>query len=564
MLAHTTATPDAGISVAADALMVSRMRLVLSVSALLAVVVDAGDHRNHVDGAVWLAFCGYVLHSLLVYACTRMGRPYFQGKVIHWSDVLWFTLIIFVTDGVQSLFFLFYFFAILTSAFRWGFEEGARVTVASVASFAACGLATSTGNDAPQLLMRSTFLLALGHMIVHWGGSKLSLQRRLALLGDVSQLSNPRFGAGRTIARTMERTLAFFRASHCILLTRDTATGNWVLRTLRKNDACEHVSVETIGRIAESPLMALPADHTVLSNRLPWPLNRLYAQSHVFEAGAADGWRVEDEEGARRCEAITAMLEARAFISAPLPMRLGEGRVFVSSRDGLFNKSDALFLTHLMEQIFPIIETIEVLDRMASEAATAERLKFALNLHDTAVQPYIGLRMGLCALRKKATADNPLSDDLEKLASVADGVIADLRRYAGEVRQGSNSSPGGLVLPQLHRQAARIKGLYGIDIAVDVDGPLHLDDRMTAEVLQMVGEGLNNICKHTQARHGSVRLACRNGRLHVRIENEADGEESFTRFRPHSITERAAALGGRAQVRQCDSGGTAVLVEIPI
>ena len=564
MLAHTTATPDAGISVAADALMVSRMRLVLSVSALLAVVVDAGDHRNHVDGAVWLAFCGYVLHSLLVYACTRMGRPYFQGKVIHWSDVLWFTLIIFVTDGVQSLFFLFYFFAILTSAFRWGFEEGARVTVASVASFAACGLATSTGNDAPQLLMRSTFLLALGHMIVHWGGSKLSLQRRLALLGDVSQLSNPRFGAGRTIARTMERTLAFFRASHCILLTRDTATGNWVLRTLRKNDACEHVSVETIGRIAESPLMALPADHTVLSNRLPWPLNRLYAQSHVFEAGAADGWRVEDEEGARRCEAITAMLEARAFISAPLPMRLGEGRVFVSSRDGLFNKSDALFLTHLMEQIFPIIETIEVLDRMASEAATAERLKFALNLHDTAVQPYIGLRMGLCALRKKATADNPLSEDLEKLASVADGVIADLRRYAGEVRQGSNSSPGGLVLPQLHRQAARIKGLYGIDIAVDVDGPLHLDDRMTAEVLQMVGEGLNNICKHTQARHGSVRLACRNGRLHVRIENEADGEESFTRFRPHSITERAAALGGRAQVRQCDSGGTAVLVEIPI
>lgn len=564
MLAHTTATPDAGISVAADALMVSRMRLVLSVSALLAVVVDAGDHRNHVDGAVWLAFCGYVLHSLLVYACTRMGRPYFQGKVIHWSDVLWFTLIIFVTDGVQSLFFLFYFFAILTSAFRWGFEEGARVTVASVASFAACGLATSTGNDAPQLLMRSTFLLALGHMIVHWGGSKLGLQRRLALLGDVSQLSNPRFGAGRTIARTMERTLAFFRASHCILLTRDTATGNWVLRTLRKNDACEHVSVETIGRIAESPLMALPADHTVLSNRLPWPLNRLYAQSHVFEAGAADGWRVEDEEGARRCEAITAMLEARAFISAPLPMRLGEGRVFVSSRDGLFNKSDALFLTHLMEQIFPIIETIEVLDRMASEAATAERLKFALNLHDTAVQPYIGLRMGLCALRKKATADNPLSEDLEKLASVADGVIADLRRYAGEVRQGSNSSPGGLVLPQLHRQAARIKSLYGIDIAVDVDGPLHLDDRMTAEVLQMVGEGLNNICKHTQARHGSVRLACRNGRLHVRIENEADGEESFTRFRPHSITERAAALGGRAQVRQCDSGGTAVLVEIPI
>lgn len=161
MLARTTAAPDVDASVAADALMVARMRLVLSVSALLAVVVDAGDNRQQVQGAVWLAFSGYTLHSLLVYACTRMGRPYFQGKVIHWSDVLWFTLIIFVTEGVQSLFFLFYFFAILTSSFRWGFEEGARVTVASVASFAACGLATSTGDEAPQLLMRSTFLLGV-------------------------------------------------------------------------------------------------------------------------------------------------------------------------------------------------------------------------------------------------------------------------------------------------------------------------------------------------------------------------------------------------------------------
>ncbi|WP_269759605.1 hypothetical protein [Variovorax sp. E3] len=284
-----TAAPDVESGVAADALMVARMRLVLSVSALLAVAVDAGDNRQQIDTAVWLSFSGYILHSLLVYAFTRLGSPYFQGKAIHWSDVLWFTLIIFMTDGVQSLFFLFYFFAILTSSFRWGFEEGARVTVASVASFAACGLGTSTGGDAPQLLMRTTFLLALGHMIVHWGGSKLGLQRRLALLSDVSQLSNPRFGAGRTIARTMEKTLAFFRASHCILLTRDTSTGNWILRTLRKDDACEHVSVETIGHIAESPLMALAPDRTVLCNRLPWPLNRFRAPSHGFDAAPPAG-----------------------------------------------------------------------------------------------------------------------------------------------------------------------------------------------------------------------------------------------------------------------------------
>jgi hypothetical protein len=165
--------PSIDTSLSTDALMAARMRLVLSISALLAVAVDAGQSRQPVASAVWLVFSGYILHSLLVYASTRMGWRYVQGKAVHWSDVLWFTLIVFVTDGVQSLFFLFYFFAILTSSFRWGFEEGARVTVVSVASFAVCGLGTSSGDDAPQLLMRTTFLLALGHMIVHWGGSKL-------------------------------------------------------------------------------------------------------------------------------------------------------------------------------------------------------------------------------------------------------------------------------------------------------------------------------------------------------------------------------------------------------
>ena len=39
-------------------------------------------------------------------------------------------------------------------AFRWGFDEGARVTLASVALFAACGLGSTTEQDLPRLLLR--------------------------------------------------------------------------------------------------------------------------------------------------------------------------------------------------------------------------------------------------------------------------------------------------------------------------------------------------------------------------------------------------------------------------
>ena len=126
--------------------------------------------------------------------------------MIHWLDICWYALIVLLTDGVHSPFFLFFFFAILTSSFRWGFEEGARVTLASVALFAACGMGSATSEDLPRLLLRSTFILALGYMIIYWGRSKVELKRRLALLRAVSRLSNPRFGVDHTVTGSEART----------------------------------------------------------------------------------------------------------------------------------------------------------------------------------------------------------------------------------------------------------------------------------------------------------------------------------------------------------------------
>src|SRR5215207_1134715 len=105
---------------AADARMVARMRMVLSVSALLAVFVDPASLQG-VDSSTWLLFCGYVMHSFVVCVYSEREAPLSQSKVIHWLDLCWYALIVQLTDGVHSSFFLFFFFAILTSSFRWGF-----------------------------------------------------------------------------------------------------------------------------------------------------------------------------------------------------------------------------------------------------------------------------------------------------------------------------------------------------------------------------------------------------------------------------------------------------------
>lgn len=534
------------------------MRLVLSISALLTVFIDP-EGAGELMSFTWLVFCGYTVHSVVLYILSQLDQPFLQSKLIHWLDIGWYALIVFFTGGSNSFFFLFFFFAILTASFRWGFEEGARVTLASSVLFAVTGLVSITEAEIPRLLLRATFLLALGYMIAYWGGSDVAQKRRLALLRDVSQLSNPRFGVDHTIASVLEKTRAFFKASSCILVMRDTESAAWSLRTAMEDNAGRSINAERISAEAALPLMAFPQEQIVVYNRPLWPVLARTGGSSTLGGNAQVKWiKSVGEPG----ENLAELLEARSFISSPLSLRKGEGRIYVvSSKHGL-SKADALFLSHIVAQAFPVIENIELLDRLASEAALRERQKIGRDLHDTTIQPYIGLKHGLSAVRNKAAADNPLIEDLDKLTAMATQVVGDLRSYAGTFKNGPGLSEP-VFLVALRRQAAQAKEFYGIDIAVSMEGELDMSDRLAAEVFQLINEGMSNIRKHTSARRGFIKIKCANGWLNIQIENECPGVQAIE-FVPRSIVERAAALGGKAYVEQESSGGTAVHIVIPV
>jgi signal transduction histidine kinase len=542
---------------AADALMVARMRLVLAISGLTAIFIDPSG-LSGVGHFTWLVFSGYILHSTAIYIFSLLNRPFSQSKLIHWLDICWYALIVLFTGGINSFFYLLFFFAILTASFRWGFEEGARITIASALMLILSGLITETGQDLPRLLLRTTFLLTFGYMSARWGESKIELKRRIALLRDVSRLSNPRFGVDHTITSVLKKTLAFFKGGSCILVMRDKDSATYSLRTIKEGDAEQSINAIEVSAEAASQLMAFPQDHIVAYTRLLGPATPILGGSLTYDS-ASGRWIKRDEETSQN---MAELLETDSFISVPLSLRKGDGRIYVVSRKNRFSKADALFLSHIAEQAFPVIENIEILDRMASEAVTQERKKIALDIHDTAIQPYIGLKLGLSAVRNKAAADNPLIEDIDKLMAMAAQVIGDLRRYAGTFKNASGKiEPIFLVV--LRQQAAQVREFYGIDIDVSMEGELNVSDRLIAEVVQVVREGLSNICKHTVAQRGSVKLRCAHGWLKIQIENEGTGTPAAD-FIPRSITERAAALGGRTQVNSGPDGGTSVYVEIPV
>ncbi|MCE3265286.1 MAG: hypothetical protein K0R43_4365, partial [Pseudoduganella sp.] len=481
-----------------------------------------------------------------------------RSKLVHWLDVGWFTLMVYVTGGDSSFYFLLFFFAILTSAFNHGFEEGARITMVASLAFALTSLYTQSETEMALLMLRATFLLALGYMIAHWGGMAMTQRQRMGLLHAVSQMSNPRFGVDRTIGSVLEQTRQFYQAHSCILLMHDNSSASWTLRSASSANAGRPIHASNLAPDAASPLLVCGQEAILLLRqpRRRWLRRELHLKSYDRET---QRWVAEAPEAG---ETLAELLDARSLIAVPLPLRRGSGRLIVVAQRHQFSKSDALFLLQIAAQAFPVIENIELLDRMASEAVLRERERIARDLHDTTIQPYIGLRHGVSGIRLKADPGNPLVPDLDNLLDMTSQVVRDLRNYAKSLRGGLEMKEPELLIA-LRRQATQVRQFYDVHINVETKGELHMSDRLAAEVFQIVNEGMSNICKHTTARNGFIELACVAGQLTVRIENECSGQPVLD-FTPSSIAERAAALGGVARVQRGRQNNTAVQIVIPV
>jgi signal transduction histidine kinase len=103
-----------------------------------------------------------------------------------------------------------------------------------------------------------------------------------------------------------------------------------------------------------------------------------------------------------------------------------------------------------------------------------------------------------------------------------------------------------------------------------------MNDRLAAEIFQMVSEGLSNVRRHAVCNAASVELIGQKGGLILQIKNprpslgtdrggtpnyNADEKNLFT---PRSISERAILLGGKTRVLVDDKNRTVVQVAIPL
>jgi signal transduction histidine kinase len=556
------------------------MRLVLASSALLIIYLDPSEPDRFVALTYSTLVC-YTLYSGIICGLTRRVSPSVEAiqPWLHWVDVAWYLVLIALSSGTSSIFFFFFFFSILVASFQQGFRSGFWVALVSSLLFTIIGYATSPPGPAFELnrfLLRPIYLLVLGYMMAYWGENEIKAKRRLELLKDVSLLSNPRFGADRTMAWIMHRLLLFYQADVCLLVTEDPETAGYLLRRADRRHPQSAAQEESIERELAGQLLKLPATHTALvtGGQARWNWLRRY---YGYDLGKREPVSVWQEA----CEDLASRLDADSFVTVPLDLRQEKAaRFYVIMRTrktgNNFENSDVHLLIQVFEQVMPVLDNIRLVDRLASDAAEAERQRIARNIHDSVIQPYLGLQLGLNSLRQKLAASlgegiegqssltqalKQLSDRIERLIEMTRVAIADLRSYVSDLKQ--PGEPGGNLLPSVRRYAGKFAEATGIAVEVRAESDVQVNDRLAAETFQMITEGLSNIRRHTDAKKAAIGLECRGDRLILGIESTNPQPPGGADFTPRSISERSRALGGRTRVEQ-QGDRTLLIVEVPL
>jgi signal transduction histidine kinase len=229
-----------------------------------------------------------------------------------------------------------------------------------------------------------------------------------------------------------------------------------------------------------------------------------------------------------------------------------------------FTAAEAHWLHDVMREAMPLLERADLLEQLQRESAARERERIGRDLHDSAVQPYLGLKYGLEALARQAGSNNPVSPNIQQLLRIANDELHTLRDVVSGLRSGVNPTQQTSPVAALERQAVRFQELFGLKVNVFAGQAPRLRGAVGKAVLLMFNEALTNIRRHTSATAVTVMVDVQDRDLVMRVRNDHGYGEALPKaFVPRSLTERAAEFRGSIAVNH-EADFTEMTITLPL
>ena len=536
-----------------DKHLIEILRTVLAIIAgLLMLDVSSQD-------SLFLSFgvMGFSLYAgvLLWRAASRQALPWL--RLHHWLDAGWFLLLIALAGSSGVRYFLFLFFPVLFASWRRGIGES--IVLAAVGCLGSCIVLSLRIPDisGAVLLLLPISLLVTGSLLAVLARTEFSVRQGGAFASWLVERADPRRGFESMMPALIRSIALEFGAAGALLVTHEFDGSANVLCWESAEDCIklpEEVSrplVEQVSGFSPNKAFFLRTSPHV------WPRSRV--KTLLMPEGTADKSTPREREA---LSALSRLLDQPCLVMVPLPCRsVGCMRLILTGPVKVLRSQELDVLVHVAEQIGPTVENALLIERLANEAVENERSRIGRDLHDSAIQPYIGLKFAIEALARQAGPDNPLYKDLQGLQEMATEELAVMRDVVSKLR-GTPGRGGALLANAVNRQAMRFEQLFGVKVHVEINGVLPVSRRIAEELFHIVAEGLSNIRRHTLARQAWIKLDSNDGELVLSIRNEHAGEPPVSGFKPTSLTERVAELGGTTTV-EIDPAGSTVKARIP-
>ncbi len=553
-------------------------RAVLAVSSLIALHVYPTESfpAPALVFALVLFYSGHAI-ALMVLALRWKEVPRGFSWTVQVADTLWPCLISIFTNGPVTPFFLYFIFALLAAAFRWGMREA--ILAMAVAMLALGGEAYALNHAwftvpagtalGVSFTMRIVYLVIFGVLIGYLAESEKRRRAEAWSIFQVASKARVDSGLKATLQGVLQEMLKLFRGRELFLLTREAREGRanlWRVGTEKKTGELTFTWRSLEPAEMKAYLFDLPAQGGGASWLGGNPRNAITIDR--------DGKRLRGTDCCMSPEFMSRHPFQRVLISSVLFAPDLSCRIFLFEPSvGGRPASQLRFLRDLTNRVAPAIYNVYLLRRLRSRAAAAERARIARELHDGVVQSLHALAFRLYALRTGTNMDE--QERTQELLDLQELVQKEASNLRGMIQ---HLQPVELDPELLLDILAGIIERYRYDTGIaakficDVED-VNLPPATCREIAGIVQEALANVLKHSGAESVLVRLTSQEGHWILTIEDDGRGFEfsgrlshlELERIRrgPLIIKQRARAIGAELTVESRPGQGARLEIRLP-
>jgi signal transduction histidine kinase len=523
----------------------------------LATTVITVAYQTEVGhGEIWLTI---ILSIFLVYALgmwiiARNSPRYVRhaALVSSFIEVELITLLIWTSSSYSyaqlTPFYLWYVFYVVSISLRYGMQISILGLAASVVMYTAISI--SPRNPVmliPNFLGYTGFLFILAFLFGHMSERQRSYQTRIVVVNELGVALVSLSTSKEIIRLLVSQTSKLVGAAIC-----------WFL-------PCSD------GKTMDAPFIS-PG---VTNNKIIAFMDNLddWAPANILEQG-----HIMVTNRPRRDLHITTdalkILPLRSFAAVPLYVRdTPVGVLYVVDKlPRGFSGYDIELLELIGAQAAPIIENIQLWERLKDAAASEERLRIARDLHDNFLQTLSAIKLYLERCRLQIDKDpTKAKASVERLHEISTQGLADVRSYLSQLRlMGPEPSRFGQAA---ERSAMEVASRAGFTVHTDIDVTENVITRqLSLAAFQILRELLNNAAKHSEATNVWVKVKSVSDKLEIEIRDDGLGfdleEAKRASEKGHlgllGVEERVRELKGELRLESHLGQGTRAFVVLPI